>query len=133
MRVLTSLEIDVSQVRQVEADMRRVDARLAPNLTRVMERGAFNIKTQLRDEMRSSPHFRSVARSVSYEWDSRPGLYGVLIGPEMGSPGSLANIAYFGGANGGGGTVPDPRGALNAEADKFMNELAKKAAELVIS
>ena len=52
------------------------------------------------------------------------------IGPETGGAGSLAGFAYFGGVNGGGGTVPDPQGALDAEApnvEKHLGALVAKA------
>ena len=53
------------------------------------------------------------------------------VGPRKGKPGSIANIAYFGGANGGGGTVPDPRGALEAEAPRFEKALTDLVGEIL--
>ena len=51
---------------------------------------------------------------AGYEIQDRAGSIELVAGPTKGSPGSLANIAYFGTSR-GGGTVPDPRGALDAE------------------
>ena len=51
------------------------------------------------------------------------------IGPKKGSPGSLANIAYFGASRGGGGQVPDPEGALLAELPVLEKYLAEILAE----
>ena len=51
------------------------------------------------------------------------------VGPAKKSGGSRglgfgANIAYFGGARGGGGTVADPKTALDAEIPNFEAQLA---------
>ena len=130
---MAEIDIDMSEVRELAEDMRHVDSRLAPRLKPILEKGALNIKTQLQAEMRKSTHFATVARGISYEDTSTPGEYSYEIGPEKGAPGSLANIAYFGGGMmPGGGTVPDPRGALEAEAPRTMQYLASKAIELML-
>ena len=98
----------------------------------IVGRGALNIKTQLVREMRESKHFKGFAQGISY--DVRSGLAfggGVIeaeIGPESDGPGAGANIAYFGTSR-GGGTVPEPSGALKAEAPKFEAALAKFVGE----
>ena len=127
---MTKIEIDMSEVREFAADMRQVDSRLARHLKPVVEKGAHNIKTQLQEEMRGSRHFAPVARGITY--DIVDGGYGAEIGPVKGSPGSLANIAYFGSSRGGGGTVADPRGALDAEVPRFERSLADVAADLML-
>ena len=139
-----SIEIDTSEVRELIADWTRVPDMMAREGRPVIERGARNIRDQLRDEMRSSKHFKSTAKAISYDLDNDG--YGAEIGPEKGGSGALAVIAYFGGSAwsgrrrpgrgwqqgpGGGGTVPDPRGALEAEAPRFEKALADKAAELL--
>lgn len=98
----------------------------------VVSRGALNIRRQLQREMRGSRHFSPVARAISYDLRSvgafGGGVVEAEIGPERGSPGSLANIAYFGTSR-GGGTVPDPRGALDAEAPRYLRALADLVGE----
>lgn len=123
-----SIQIDVAEVRQLAHDMRGVEPLLARHLKPAVAKGALNIKNQLRDEAAESGHFR-FAQSISY--DLIDNGFGAEIGPTKGGAGSLANIAYFGGANGGGGTVPDPSGALEVEADKFGSALAEIAAGLL--
>lgn len=96
----------------------RVDARAVP------EHGAFRIANQLRSEMRASRHFGQVAAAISYDILDRVNAIEVEIGPVKGSPGSLANIAYFGTSR-GGGTVPDPREAFDAEVPNIEKHLAE--------
>lgn len=126
---MANIEIDTSEVRALAADMRGVDGRLARHLKPVVAKGALNIKNQLRSEMRESRHFGVVARGITY--DLEDGGYSAAIGPEKGSPGSLANIAYFGTSR-GGGTVPDPVGALQAESEAFISHLERLAGELTL-
>lgn len=103
---------------QVRATPKRVEA--------VTHRGANNIKRQQQAEMRASKHFGAVAGAISYDLRTGGGFGGGFveaeIGPTKGAPGSLANIAYFGGSR-GGGTVPDPSVALEAEEPKFNRAL----------
>lgn len=91
----------------------------------VLLKGAFNIQRQLRAEMGQSRHFGQVSRAISFDVD---GL-AVEVGPTKGSPGSLANIAYFGTSR-GGGTVPDPEGALLEEYPKFERFIREILGEL---
>jgi hypothetical protein len=94
----------------------------------VVNRSALAVKNAMRADMARSRSFHQVAGAISY--DIRSGaLFGqnvieAEIGPEKGSPGSLANIAYFGTSR-GGGTVRDPGEALNDEASNFERALSE--------
>lgn len=123
-----SIEFDMSEVRELMADWTRVPDMMAREGRPVVAKGASNIKDQLREEMGRSRHFKA-AKSISYDLDNDG--YGAEIGPTKTGAGPIANIAYFGGSNGGGGTVPDPLGALEAEAPRFADALSKLAAELL--
>src|SRR5690625_321005 len=129
-----AFSIDTSQLRELAADMRQVDSRVARWVRPVVERGAFNVKSDMQRAANESRHFR-IARAISYDMHDRGfggvGEYAAEIGPVKGRPGSLANIAYFGGANGGGGTVEDPQAAADRELPNFMNALADLAEEMV--
>ena len=122
------MAVDASELRALIADLRE-----APNLVRrearaVISKGALNIKNQMRDEVARSRHFR-FAHTVSYDLKVGGDTIEAEIGPETGGVGSLAGFAYFGGVNGGGGTVPDPQGALVAEApnvEKYLDALVAK-------
>ena len=126
---MASFQIDASEVRALAEDFRRVPDQLARHAKPIVEKGANNIKDQLREEMGRSRHFFKAAKSITY--DILDGGYTAEIGPTKTGAGPIANIAYFGGSNGGGGTVPDPRGALEAEAPRFANALSELAAELL--
>lgn len=98
------MQIDTSEVRQLSVEWKKVPADLARHARPVVMKGATNIKKQLREEMGKSKHFKA-ARYIDFELDEDG--YGAEIGPIKEGAGNLANIAYFGGAHGGGGTVPD--------------------------
>lgn len=120
---MSKITIDTSQVRAFRDEIAHHATYEAVRYARpVVQRGAQNIKNQLQSEARNSRHFR-LERDISY--DIEDDGFAAEIGPEKGGVGALANIAYFGGANGGGGTVPDPRGALEAEVPRFIDQLSQ--------
>lgn len=102
-----------------------IDLTEAPNITRkqlrgVMRKGAKNINKQLEREMGRSRHFKGAAPALrGYDKIDEGDAITYEMGPVKGSPGSLANIAYFGTSR-GGGTVPDPENALRAEAPNVI-------------
>lgn len=95
----------------------------------VMFKAGMNIKRELQAEMRSSRHFRPVASAITFDVESTGNGIEVEVGPVKGSPGSLANIAYFGSSR-GGGTVADPQGALDNETSNAMRYLRDVIGEL---
>ena len=123
------MAVDASELRALIADLREAPQLVRREARAVISKGALNIKNQMRDEVAKSRHFR-FAHTVSYDLKANGDTIEAEIGPETGGVGSLAGFAYFGGVNGGGGTVPDPQGALDAEApnvEKYLAELAEKA------
>ena len=119
---------DFSELRKLATDLRNAGNVVRSEARAVISKGALNIKNQMRDEAKRR-HY-DFSHRISY--DIKGGLDSIEaeIGPETGGVGSLAGIAYFGGVNGGGGTVPDPMGALEAEApnvERYLAELAEKA------
>lgn len=104
----------IDQIDQLSADLRALPEHARSDARQVINRGAVNVKRQLVSEMQTSPSFRGVASAISFDMEERAGSVEAVIGPVKGSPGSLANIAYWGGSR-GGGTVPEPMGALQAE------------------
>lgn len=105
---------DISGLTEFVADLRALPEHARGDARQVLSKAGVNIKRQLVAEMGASRHFGQVASAISYEIQERAGSVELVAGPTKGSPGSLANIAYFGTSR-GGGTVPDPRGALDAE------------------
>lgn len=118
---------DASELVQLAADLNRSAAEVAVSVRQIVAKGAVNIKKQLRAEMSGSEHFGQAARRISYDITTPADDTVVAeIGPSHGAGdvGSLANIAYFGTSK-GGATVPDPMGALEAEAARTISHLEK--------
>ena len=113
---------DASEIRQLAADLDMAAATIAAKLRPIWSKAGVNIKKQLRDEMSQSEHFAAAAHRISYDLTTPADDTLLLeVGPTHGAgdPGSLGNIAYFGTSR-GGGTVPDPMGALEAEVDNAV-------------
>ena len=120
------------ELRQFAADLGRAGFRATQGAQRAVKKGALGIKTQMQADAKGSASFGALARWITFDIDM--GGLSAEIGPAKGGGGSGsigwgANIAYFGGANGGGGTVADPRGALDAEVPKFEQALLDAATE----
>lgn len=116
--------------RAFSRDLRAAGSGVAGKVRPVVHKGAGKIKKQHRREMQSSRSFKGVTPSIDYSMKSGGEAIEAEIGPRTGSPGSLANIAYFGGSR-GGGTVPDPKGALDAEVPHFEKALSNVLGDLL--
>lgn len=88
-------------------------------------RGAMQIKKQMQAEMGGSAHFKGATPSIDFDMFDAGTTVEAEIGPKVGSgeSGGLGSIAYFGNSR-GGGTVPDPQGALDAEAPRVEKAIA---------
>lgn len=135
---MASVTVDTREARVFEQDLRKVPGELARHVIPVLKKGAVQIKRQLTEEMRDSKHFKGFA-NISFDVEMLQGFGGgeahAIIGPEKNSPGSGANIAYFGtsrkSGKRGGGTVPDPKEALKAETPNFEKALADLVEKLI--
>lgn len=127
---MTAATFDTSEVRALAADLTAAGSGIASTVRPIVEKGAVKIKAQMRAEMSASVHFKPAARSISYDMHGGQmfgvGVIEAEIGPRTGAgqPGALANIAYFGTSRGGGGSVADPQGALDAELPHFERALS---------
>ena len=115
---------DVSELRSFSRDLGNAGAAAAPLVRAVVVKGAVNIKGSLRADMSASRSFKGITPEIDFDVVAERDGVSAEIGPraEPGSPGNLANVAYFGGSR-GGGTVKDPQAALDAEAPKFEKAL----------
>lgn len=123
------MSVDISELRKFTSDLRAMPEYMRPEARKVIHRGANNIKRQLRSEMQASRHFKQIARAIDYDIRDRADSIEIEVGPLKGSPGSLANIAYFGSST-GGGTVADPQLALDAEVpnlERYLGDLIERA------
>lgn len=104
---MNTFDIDAREVTALAADLGRVASGALPLVDAVVKKGAQNITEEMRADAAGSRHFGQIAPSLSYDSNYRVGQVGYEIGPDRSrSPGArLANIAYFGGSNGGGGTL----------------------------
>lgn len=123
------MAIDTGALAELVRDLGAIPAKVAGKVPKVVSKGAVNVKNQLRKEAAQSGSFKQLARTIDYEIKSE-GFGGDTatfadVGPnkDNGGAASLAGIAYFGSSRPGGGTLPDPRGALDAEESKFVNAL----------
>lgn len=133
---MTSPSMDSSELRALGADMRAIPESLARHVVPVVLKGALNVKESMRRDMEASTHFKGVARSIGFDVRQTSfagtGAVEAEIGPsaDSGSPGNLANVAYFGTSR-GGGTVRDPQAALDDEAPKFEAALGALLEDLL--
>lgn len=132
-------EIDVSELLAVATELDSLD--VMPELVPTVRKAAKNVQDELKKEARESEHFARVAGRISFDTTVSADSVDVSLGPRKGGAGSLAHIAYFGGSAwsgrknpgrgwqqgpGGGGTLPDPDIALQAEAptlERFVGEI----------
>lgn len=121
------MSVDVSQLRSFARDLERAPVKVVREVPKVVKRGANNIKRTMQADFRESRSFGHIARTVSYDVTVDAGGVEAEVGPDKsrGGGASLAHIAYWGGARGGGGTVEDPLGALAIEVPEFENALGK--------
>ena len=98
------MSADVSEVEEFAIDLGRSGGKVLLEVERSVFKGAMAIKRRMAEELQSSQHFRSIAKSVDFDIESRLNGVEAEIGPKSGprEPGNLANIAYFGTSRGGG-------------------------------
>lgn len=118
------MSIDASELAAFAADLTAAGAIPAKGVRPVVVKGALNIKEQRRAEFGASRSFKGVAPAESFDILTDATGVEAQIGPTTGpgEAGNLANIAIFGTSR-GGGTVPDPQNALDAEAPRFVAAL----------
>lgn len=103
----------------------------------IFNKTALEIKRGMQKDFYGSRHFKQVARSIDYDIKEHgfagAGILQAEIGPDAARNPSapLAGIAYFGGSNGGGGTVRDPVFHVRDQGQKMVGFLAMAAEGLL--
>ena len=115
-----TVSVDAGELRTLSFDLARIPDKVQKGVRPVVVKGAMQVRDKMRNDMRESPSFKGNARNISYDLKVDGGGVEAEIGPE---PTWLAHIAYFGGANGGGGTV-DILGPLGEEVEPFASALS---------
>jgi hypothetical protein len=124
---MADISMDDSEMRALAADLRHAADTVQGKVRPVVQKGALNIKNDIRRDLAGSTWFKGAAASVTYETKETAGGVEAEIGPDKAARGgALANIAFFGTSR-GGGTVRDPRAALDAETPRFLKALADLA------
>jgi len=133
---MTGFTVDASEVRAFATEMAGAPALAERQVRGVLAKGALNIRNEMRTEAAKSTHFGQIAPTISYDLNTTSAFGGGVFEAEIGPnkhfrAARIANIAYFGGSNGGGGTVADPQKALENEAPKFVSALEKLLGDLL--
>lgn len=119
---MSDIHIDAHEVAEFATELRTIGAKTARVVPAIVAKGAQNIKNEMRDDALRSRWFK-FARTIDY--DILDGGMSAEIGPNkaIAPVASLANLGYFGGANGGGGTIREPSGALENEVPRFLKAM----------
>lgn len=122
---MSEVTVDVSELVALGRDLSKAGDDLMGKVRPVVSRGALNVKNGMREDMQGSRHFGQVAASISYEMSGNAVTSQAEVGPvtEGQTVGDLAHFAYFGGANGGGGSVRDPQAVLDEEEPRFVKAI----------
>lgn len=98
-------------------------------ITMAVKKGAQNVKNDIREDLSGSGNkaFRRIP--IAYEVKESAGRVTAEIGPSKGGAGSLANIAFFGTAKGGG--THEFYEYSEKELPKLAEYIAKAAVEVV--
>lgn len=129
---MTGISFDTSELRALSADLAAAPEESRKKVPAILGRGATNVRNQMRAETEQSKYFK-LAPTIDYKKVVEEGTsFWTEIGPNRRFRyARLAHIAYFGGAHGGGGTLPDPQGALDAETPSLMEYLAREASDIL--
>lgn len=125
---MTSFTFDASDFDALARDLSAAAAAdLLGQVESSVKAEAGNVKEAMRADMAASRHFGQVAHVIDYDIDRFTEHVRAEIGPRTAGKtvGDLAHFAYFGGARGGGGTVPDPEIHLDAAGDSLEEYVGK--------
>lgn len=118
---------DFSEVGKLAVDLGKAVSKLLPEVDAVVKKGAQNVKNEMVQDAARSRFFRGIGPTISYDRAYGLGSVGYEIGPDRdrGMQAPLAGVAYFGGVNGGGGTLDIDKPLRNEEPRlvKALSEL----------
>jgi hypothetical protein len=105
--------VDASDALRVAADLERAAAQIVTRSRPAVTQAATAARDAMRADMSQSDSFGHAAGSITFDNTGSGSFVGADIGPTK-PAGAIANIAYFGGSHGGGGTVRDPLAAAES-------------------
>lgn len=124
------MPLDTSETQKLINAARNIPDEILPKARAIMQKGAVEMKKNLQEDARGSKYFKQFAKKITYDTKLKAKGVEMEIGPENektigkgGGPG--AAIAYFGGANGGGGTLDLDTPVENefTNIDRYMKNL----------
>lgn len=124
-----TVTFDASDFDALARDLDRAAASdLIGKIEPTVMRGAAEIQRGMRADMSASAHFGQVAGVITFDVDRFTNHVRAEVGPLSAGRvvGDLAHFAYWGGSNGGGGTVRDPEYLLEQEAaplERFIGDV----------
>lgn len=125
-----TVSFDVSELRKLATDLDRAPDEVKRKIVPIMRKTGLEIRRGIQADLRESVYFKGTAYKFSVDEKKDGDGMEIEVYPHHGKgiPSSQYNIAVFGGANGGGGTVDDPMVVLTDEAEKaerFLADLLK--------
>lgn len=122
------VRVDDSDLRVLSRDLTGAAVKALPEVRKVIQRGALNIKRDMQEDAGGHPHFPHFPSSITYDTKLTPGGIEAEIGPDKSRPqGALGNILYFGTSN--NAPVLDIEVGIRAEEprlDKHLSELSTR-------
>ena len=96
------MTIDASELTAFGRRVAAAHAMASVKVAQAVKKGAQNVKNSIRDDLNGSGNAAFRRIPISYTLQESAGRITAEIGPTKGGTGSLANIAFFGTAKGGG-------------------------------
>lgn len=116
---------DASELREVAVELGQIEPKVQREVKSIVSKGALNIKNTMREDFKQSTHFSQIGPTINYDLNETADGVEAEIGPNKHwRSARLANIAYFGGSRGGGGTV-DVENGLRKELPGFVEHLGR--------
>ena len=120
------------EVAALAASLSSAPGRVEREVKQVVSKGSLNVKNQLMREAGASTHFKGLARSIGYDLTATAAFVEGEIGPQKERNAAAGLLgAYWGWSRGGGGTLPDPLGALEAEQPNVTAALEQLVGEIL--
>lgn len=123
------------EIHQLAVDIGKIPHAMSKKVQPIMFKTGMVMKKVMVADVKKSHHFRGkrapgLDASIDFDVKFSAGHWEMEVGPnaDRAPAAALAGIAYFGGSNGGGGTVTDPTVRMREEAPKFfgfMEELTE--------
>ncbi|MCD1286487.1 MULTISPECIES: HK97 gp10 family phage protein [unclassified Brevibacterium] len=106
------MPLDTSETQKLIDAVESFETRTRDEAEAILVKGAVEMKRNLKENARGSKYFKQFAKKITYDKKRRASGVEIELGPENDKPtgkkpggGPGAGVAYFGGANGGGGTL----------------------------